>query len=66
MRIAVSVLLFVVLSAPAFAGTPARPAPNARNDDSPIIRVISRVVKAVNHLITAQPLDDVGLTWPKP
>jgi hypothetical protein len=66
MRIAASILLCVVLSAPAFAGTPAHPASNVRNDDSPIIRVVSRVVKAVNHLIAAQPLADGGITWPKP
>ncbi len=63
-RIAASVLLFLVLSTPAFAAP--RPTPNSPGDDSPIVRVINRVVKAIKHLTAAQPLDDAGLTWPKP
>jgi len=63
-RIAASFLLCLVLSTPAFAVP--RPTPNSPGDDSPIARVISRVVKAIKHLTASQPLDDSSLTWPKP
>ncbi len=67
MRIAASLLLCVALSAPAFAGPP-RPSPNSRNDDSPIVREVKRVlrvVKALGHLIVT-PLNEPDITWPNP
>lgn len=68
MRTVTAVLVCVFLSAPAFAGNQ-RPAPNSRNDDSPITRVeraIRQVVERLNHLLPVQPLDDPSITWPKP
>jgi len=67
MRIAASLLLCVALSAPAFAGAP-RPSPNSRNDESPIVREVKRVlrvVKALGHLIVT-PLNEPDITWPNP
>ena len=68
MRFLASVLLCIALSTPVFAAAASRPAPNSRSDDSPMTRVITRVIKAVKHLLPVQPLDDAdaGLTWPKP
>lgn len=68
MRTAASLLLCVVLTAPALAGTTRLTAPNSRNDDSPIVREVKRVVQAVKslgHLIVS-PLDDPDISWPKP
>lgn len=68
MRIASSIVLCFALSAPVYAGV-ARPSPNSRNDDSPVVREVKRVVKAVKalgHLIVAPLGEGPDVVWPKP